>query len=295
MASGWRIIDCSNMNGRISSTRGAISIQPTGKEAVRVPVEDIAVLLIGHDVELSGGALHRCMSSEISVMLCDWRGIPEGAAFGWSNHSRIAARRLAQAHLSEPRRKSAWKAVIKEKIWGQAESLKQLDRSGSDFLLSLRKQVRSGDPENIEGQAARYYWKHLFGEDFVRTPGTRSGINGLLDYTYTILRGHGIRAVLSAGLEPSLGIFHHNRANPFCLVDDLMEPFRPFIDAMVAKECIVGEPELADLRPRLVEIAGDKFTSEGHSIPASFEDFAQHFGMYVEGNVDSLLVPRWSS
>lgn len=294
MPRGWRVIDCSSMSGEICSARGAISVQPEGKEPVLLPIADVAVLLIGHDVRFTGGALHRCLSAGVAVMLCDWRGVSEGGAFGWSDHSRIAVRRLSQASLSEPRRKAAWKSVIKEKIRGQANALQLSDVKGSDFLLELRKQVRSGDPENVEGQAARFYWKKLFGPDFSRVPGTRSGVNGLLDYSYSVLRGFGIRAVLSAGLEPSLGLFHHNRANPFCLVDDLMEPFRPLVDYYVAKECVTELPDFATVKHRLVEIASSKYSADGLTIPAVFEDFAQKYGMYVEGDIDRLSIPVWS-
>ncbi|MCS4483928.1 type II CRISPR-associated endonuclease Cas1 [Gleimia sp. 6138-11-ORH1] len=294
MPRGWRVIDCSSMSGEICSARGAVSVQPEGKDPVLIPIADVAVLLVGHGVYFSGGALHRCLSAGVAVLLCDWRGVPQGGAFGWSDHSRVAARRNAQALLSEPRRKSAWKAIIKEKIRGQAAALELSDAAGSGFLLELRKQVRSGDPENVEGQAARFYWKKLFGAGFSRVPGTRTGVNGLLDYSYSVLRGFGIRAVLSAGLEPSLGLFHHNRSNPFCLVDDLMEPFRPLVDFYVAKECAEGIPDFVSVKRRLVEIASSKFSGDGLTVPAVFEDFAQHYGKYVEGEIDRLSVPVWS-
>ncbi|WP_040312734.1 type II CRISPR-associated endonuclease Cas1 [Gleimia coleocanis] len=294
MPRGWRVLDCSSMCGQISSARGAISIEPDGKEPVLVPISDVAVLLIGHRVVFSGGALHRCLSAGVAVMLCDWRGVPEGGAFGWSDHTRVAARRIAQAQLSEPRRKNAWKQIIKEKLRGQASALDDLGLRGGDFLRELRKQVRSGDPANVEAQAAKFYWKALGGEGFNRVPGARFGVNGMLDYAYAIVRGHGIRAVLSAGLEPSLGVFHHGRSNAFCLVDDLLEVFRPAVDAQVFGLLGDGEVEFDEVKHDLVDIACGKFSVDGLTIPAVFEDFAQQFGLYIEDDVEKLVPPVWS-
>lgn len=294
MPRGWRVLDCSSMCGQISSVRGAISIEPEGKPAVSVPISDVAVLLVGHRVVFSGGALHRCLSAGVAVMLCDWRGVPEGAAFGWSDHSRVAARRRAQAVLSEPRRKNAWKQVVRQKIAGQAACLDYAGRPGGDFLRELRKQVRSGDPTNIEGQAAKFYWKSLFGVDFLRSPGAHQGVNGMLDYAYAVVRGHGIRAVLSAGLEPALGIFHHGRSNPFCLVDDLMEVFRPAVDYVVFDLARNGVPDFDSIKSQLVAGASAQFSEGGLTIPAVFEDFAQVFGRYIEDDIDKLVTPIWS-
>lgn len=163
----------------------------------------------------------------------------------------------------------------------------------SKRLLELAKLVRSGDSENTEGRAARYYWSALLGKDFSRQPGLGDGINAMLDYGYTIVRGHGVRAVLAAGLEPSLGIFHHNRANLFCLVDDLMEIFRPLIDLEVYRLVQAGKSSVDDCKAELVAAASSQYREDGIGIPATFEDFAQLFGLYVENQVKSFSPPKW--
>lgn len=295
MPRGWRVIDCVNMRGSLSSARGAIIVSPEDGDPVRVPTADVAVVLIGVSVSVSGGALHRLFADGVAVMLCDWRGVPEGVAFGWSDHSRIAARRRAQAALTKPRAKNAWARIVKQKIAGQSRCLSVWDESGAKFLRRLMGEVRSGDISNIEGQAARFYWSRLVGGSFVRAPGSGESINGLFDYAYAVLRGYGIRAVLSAGLEPALGMFHKNRSNPFCLVDDLLEIFRPVVDFEVSTLIRSGISRVEDCKSALVAAASVPYSKGGITVPAAFEDFAQQYGKYVEGQLKALEVPGWSA
>ena len=290
----WRIIDLTQFSGSVSSKTGAIVLHPEDKPQVVLPVADVAVVLIGMGVKLSGAVLHRLTAADVCVLLCDWRGIPEAGAFAWRPHSRVAARRVAQAGMSVPKQKTAWKAVVRRKIENQAKTL-LLCGKGKDSkkLVELESLVRSGDPDNIEGRAARYYWSALFGKEFSRQPGLGDGVNSMLDYGYTIVRGHGVRAVLAAGLEPSLGIFHHNRANLFCLVDDLMEIFRPLVDLEVFRLTKAGKSSAADCKAELVAAASSQYRDDGIGIPAAFEDLAQLFGRYVESQVKSFSPPKW--
>lgn len=295
MPSNWRIIDCTDFSGEITAKRGKIVVSPENSAPTEIAALDIAVLLLGVKTTISTAALHRLMQNDAVALLCDWRGIPEGGMFGWSNHSRVAARRRAQAALSEPRRKQAWKTIVKAKVSGQSECLRYFEKPEFELLDRFAKDVRSGDTTNIEGQAARFYWRALGGSDFTRVPGEGAGINGMLDYAYTVARGYGIRAVLAAGLEPSLGIFHRNRSNMFCLVDDLLEVFRPAVDLGVFQLYLDGKTSVEDARANLVEIASGAFCDRGHSIPTAFETVAKNYGRYVEGEVDKLSLPVWNA
>lgn len=294
----WRIIDCSSMEGSIKSVRGGIEIHRDSQEPVKVPVADVAVVLVGINVSFSSATMHRLLSQDVAVLFCDWKGVPEGGAYSWSTHGRVGARHQAQSRLSEPRRKNAWGRLVQAKVKGQANVLKNHGLVESVELFALARDVRSGDPGNIEARAARIYWKALWGhEDFRRLPGSGKDSYGMrnshLDYAYTVLRRHGIRAVLGAGLSPSMGIFHRGRANNFALVDDLIEPFRPAIDHMVSQ--LSPDDDISDslVRKKLVQSASQTFTSNGFTIPTVFVELAQQFGLYVESGIDKLTVPFW--
>ena len=209
MASKWRILDFTSFEGALSSIRGGISAMPCEGEAIEVPIADVAVVLIGSSVALNSAVLHRLCSADVAVLFCDWRGVPEGAVYSWSDHGRVGARHRAQAELSAPRRKNAWGRIVRAKVLGQAVVLESHQIRGAGELRALADQVRSGDPTNIEAQAARLYWSRYFGGNSNRVPssGALLGQNPCLDYGYTILRGFVVRALLSAGLSGPLGLF----------------------------------------------------------------------------------------
>jgi CRISPR-associated protein Cas1 len=197
--------------------------------------------------------------------------------------------------MTLPRRKNAWAKVVKAKIAGQAANLRCLGDEEWRRLARLAEAVRSGDPANVEGQAARYYWPRIFDEDaFSRIPQDGRGRNALLDYGYAVLRGYGVRAVLSAGLCGTLGLFHSNRSNAFNLVEDLIEPYRPAVDWVVAGISPEATLEDKEVKGRLVTASTQPFKSDGLSVAASLNDLAQRFGRYAEGQIDQLRVPCWS-
>ncbi|GAA2519140.1 hypothetical protein GCM10010407_05900 [Rarobacter incanus] len=255
---------------------------------------DLAVVLIGARSSVSGGALIAATEHDVAILMCDWRGVPVGGAYAWSNTTRVGARNRAQAALSAPRRKNAWGRVVRAKILGQAHTLDAIGRSGGNELRDIANSVRSGDPENREGLAARIYWQRLFGhEEFSRIPGSAEGRNALLNYAYTILRGHGIRAVLAAGLSPTLGVFHRGRSNPFSLVDDMIEPFRPAIDYAVAQIDVEAPGMDAPATKKHLVNASRMGFGCGRILTTEMDSLAQRFGRYVEGEVAKLDVPVW--
>ena len=245
---------------------------------------------------ISGAVLSKLSDYDIPLLICDWRKVPVASAIPWRDHTRIGARQQAQANLPLPRRKRAWSNIIRSKIKGQAATLKNLDLlESARQLQKLAASVRSGDPDNREAQAARIYWSAISGSaGFARLPsGGVDAWNASLDYAYTILRGHGIRAVTAAGLSGTLGIFHRGRDNPFALVDDLIEPFRPSIDAFIFNSINISDALSAEIRRSLVASCDQTFNSEGQSLPTVFTSFAQNFGRYVEGDLVDLPVPTW--
>lgn len=295
MAEQWRVIDLCGFEGELRSTRGGVEVCPEEGVPTTIPVAEVAVILVGMKVALSAAVLHRLAEADVAVLFCDWRGIPEGGCYSWSDHGRVAARHRAQAEVSLPRKKNAWARLIRAKIEGQASVLENLKIRGSGELLALADQVRSGDPGNVEAQAARLYWSRALGKGVGREPGAGQliGANACLDYGYSVLRGHLMRAVLAAGLAPALGVFHRGRGNAFALADDLIEPFRPAIDEVALQLPPTASPSDRPVKQLLVAAASQRFDKDGHGIPAVAEVLAQSFGRYVEGDIDRLNVLSW--
>lgn len=295
MAEQWRVIDLCGFEGELRSTRGGVEVLTGEGVPTIIPVAEVAVILVGMKVALSAAVLHRLAEADVAVLFCDWRGIPEGGCYSWSDHGRVAARHRAQAEVSLPRKKNAWARLIRAKIEGQASVLENLKIRGSGELLALADQVRSGDPGNIEAQAARLYWSRALGKGVGRQPaaGQLIGANACLDYGYSVLRGHLMRAVLAAGLAPALGVFHRGRGNAFALADDLIEPFRPAIDEVALQLPPTASPSDRSVKQLLVAAASQRFDGDGHGIPAVAEALAQSFGRYVEGDIDRLTVLSW--
>ncbi|WP_051341236.1 type II CRISPR-associated endonuclease Cas1 [Azospirillum halopraeferens] len=197
------------------------------------------------------------------VVLCGPNHSP--AAFLWpvDGHHVQARRMRAQLNVPAPLEKRLWQTLVRAKIRQQGAVLEARGVTPGAFE-SLARQVRSGDPGNVEAQAARRYWPLLFGEEFRRDP-EAGGMNGLLNYGYAILRSTVARGVMGAGLHATPGVFHHNRSNPLCLVDDLMEPFRPFVDLAVARLADAGHMAVTPQTKRFLALVPslDLPTAEG--------------------------------
>lgn len=288
----WRVVDCTQRPVELSYRRGSL-IATQGGETNSVQLQDLAVLLAGPETTLTSRLLLKLCEYDVVVLHTDWRQIPLGATMGWSNHSRVGARQQAQAALSMPKRKSAWSALVRAKVLNQATALDVLGFGGADGLRTLAAKVRSGDPDNIEAQAARFYWKKAFPAGGNRSPGSGEGVNSFLDYGYTVLRGHTIRAVLAAGLAPSLGFFHRRRDNLFCLADDVIEPFRPLVD--VAALSLGPDASLTDseVKRALVAAGQRQYSDAGYSGVTCLEDLAMRVGRFVEGQVPKLRIDPW--
>ncbi len=171
------------------------------------------------------------MEAKVPFICCDGKHQPSGLLLPLCANSTQTERFRLQTELGEPARKRLWKQIVRAKIRGQAFVLDFLKKRNP--LEALQQRVKSGDPDNIEAQAARYYWPLLFGQGFERRRDA-GGINARLNYGYAIIRAMTARALVGAGLHPSLGLNHHNRYDAYCLASDMMEPFRPLVDLAVA-------------------------------------------------------------
>lgn len=197
-----------------------------------VPFEDIAVIVLNHrEITLTHPVLSACAEYGISLYATGDNHQPSGVFLPFLQHSRSTRVWRLQQGMARPLEKQLWAAIIRRKIANQAACLHLSSKTGVKKLESLARRVRSGDPERLEGQAAAFYFTHLFDAHFERNQPRWS--NAALDYGYAVLRGVIARALVAHGLHPSLGIFHDNEQNAFNLADDLIEPFRPLVDLHV--------------------------------------------------------------
>lgn len=289
---GWRVIDLSITNSAtVVEVRGGWRVtNSSGPQDI--PLSEVSMVLVGGNVSLPGAALITAAEYKVPVLFCDWRGIPVSASTPWSDHTRVGARQRAQAESSRPLQKQIWKRLVSSKISGQGNVLKSHNPKGAQRLAELAHSVKSGDEGNLEGVAAAYYWRRYI-PGFVRDRTSGDPVNSALNYGYTVLRGHAIRAVIAAGLHPGWGVFHHNHANPMSLADDLIEPFRPAVDSMVLR--LLPDLDMSDrlIRQELVS-ASETAMGNGYSSAAvEMISLAQHIGACFEGNGGIPAVPRW--
>lgn len=258
-----------NEEGRyLSASRGSLIISIKKDEIARVPLDDIAVLMItAQGTSLSKELMVRIGERGGVVILCGSNYLPASYILPKNAHFDYTGRLYDQLESSMPLRKQLWKTVIKAKIKNQARVLSLYKKREYRNLLHIAETITSGDKENREAHAARVYWKSLFAGAFKRDS-NEPGINHLLNYGYGVLRGTVARAVCRTGLEPALGIHHRTRTNPMCLVDDLVEPYRPLFD-IAAVELSKSDP--VELNPstkkKIVSMSHLDFESERGRTP----------------------------
>lgn len=208
-----------------------------------VPIEDIGfVVLENQQINITLPLLNALSDNNAAVIICGDNFMPNAMLLNLDSNTTQGEVYRTQIEASEPLKKGLWKQVVEAKIRNQAALLNKLDKDG-DKLKPYYSNIKSGDSDNREGIAAKIYWNELFGEDFIRS---REGTspNNLLNYGYTLLRAAVARALMGSGLFPAFGIFHRNRYNAFPLADDIMEPYRPFVDEIVFDLWANGEREL---------------------------------------------------
>lgn len=238
-----RIVEVAGEGRYLSLDRGFVVVSHRGKEVGRTPIDDISGLIgNAHGLVYSNNVLVALAERGCPVVLCGKHHRPVALLWPVEGHHRQAARMDSQLRASLPLRKRLWKQLVQSKIGMQAAVVGLFGGSAA-VLHRMMGKVRVGDPSNTEGHAARAYWPLMFGKDFRRLQ-DGDGVNALLNYGYAILRATVARHVMAAGLHPGIPLHHANEGNPMRLVDDLMEPFRPLVDAWVRRLYAQGQAEV---------------------------------------------------
>lgn len=204
----------------------------SGQMKGKVPVEDLGLLMLDHfQITISHQLIQKMMGNNVVVISCDAHHLPHGIMLPLHGHTEHSHRIKDQMEVSEPLKKQLWKQTVECKIENQKEVLRRLGNY-YEPMSDYQANVKSGDSTNMEGIAAQHYWKYLISLDFLRQRFGDSP-NQFFNFGYSVLRSIVARAIVEGGLLPVLGIFHKNKYNPYCLADDLMEPYRPFVDWLV--------------------------------------------------------------
>lgn len=229
-----QIIDIATDGRHLSRDRGFLKVSEHGEEIGRTPLDQVAgVIVHAHGITWSNSLLTELADRGAPVVLCGSNHAPRSVLMPLEGHFAQGARLRAQWQARAPFSKQAWKQIVHAKVTMQAAALNAIGQPHAPLDMMCRK-ISSGDGTNIEAQAARYYWPRMMGEEFRRNTEV-PGVNALLNYGYTVLRAATARAVVAAGLHPTIGLHHANRGNAFALADDLMEPFRPLVDCAVRR------------------------------------------------------------
>lgn len=208
----------------------------------KLAINEISSIVIEErQVSLTSPFLSTCAEKDIALFVCDEKHIPSGILLPFHTHSRFSKNAYLQLNSSQPFKNRVWQSIVRQKILNQSRTLELTNSQNKDLLCNLSKKVQSADKTNEEATAASLYWKSFFNDFFRGMPEVRSKA---LDYGYTIIRGAIARSISAGGFLPTFGVFHSNDLNPFNFADDLMEPFRPFVDlevfTMYGKE--ISEP-----------------------------------------------------
>jgi CRISPR-associated protein Cas1 len=289
-----QIIDIATDGRHLSRDRGFLKVSENGTEIGRTPLDQIAGIIVhAHGTTWSTSLLIELAERGAPVVLCAANHAPKSVLMPLEGHHAQGARLRAQWQTKAPLVKQAWKQVVAAKVAMQAAALDSICAPSAPLSMMIRK-ITSGDSTNIEAQAARYYWPRMMGPDF-RRDAAREGENALLNYGYTILRAATARAVVAAGLHPTIGLFHANRGNAFALADDLMEPFRPLVDCgvrtLVARSGVQVDTNAKQTLARL--IATDLPLGDGVTpVSVALIKLATSLGQSFESGKLALALPR---
>ncbi len=291
-----RIVEVADDHRELCVNHGHLVIMdstPPRSRLGTIPLDDIlAVISHARDVTMSSEVCVALAARAIPLVVCDSTFMPVAMLLGLQTHHVQASRIEAQASATRPTRKRLWARVVRAKLSQQAAVLEAIGASAS-VVKRLAGSVRSGDPNNLEGQAARRYWPLLFGPQFRRRR-DEGGINAFLNYGYAVARAGMARAVVGAGLHPSLGLHHSHDENPMRLVDDLVEPFRPLIDFAVWELVRRGESALTSANKRVLVRAcyQDVATDAGETpVFVAMQRLAISVAQVLTGTRDALDLP----
>jgi CRISP-associated protein Cas1 len=289
-----RVVEIATDGRHLSVYRGFLVIAEGGAEVGRVALDEVAAVVANaHGLGYTNNLLLELSRRGVPVVLCGANHMPAAIVWPVDTHHVQTGRMNDQIGASLPLKKRLWAQLVRAKILAQGATLAAAGAPSAGFYLLSRK-VRSGDPDNVEAEAARRYWPLLLGPDFHRDRNGH-GINGMLNYGYAVLRAGVARAVMAAGLHPGFGLMHSNRSNPMVLVDDLMEPFRPVVDREVVRlagrgvAAVDGEAKAALARVMIVDLP----TAAGMSpLMVCGERLAQSLARAFAGEADRLDLPN---
>ena len=263
-----------------------------------ISIEDIGVVIMeSPQITITQALMAALLDNNCAVITCDSHHLPAGLLLPLDNHNLQSERFREQIYASEPLRKQMWQQTIVSKINSQAYVLRRQNIECRNMEM-WAKSVRSGDSDNLEGRAAAYYWRNVFGDsDFVR--GQFGDMpNGLLNYGYSIVRAMMARALVAAGLLPTLGIHHHSRYDAYCLADDIMEPYRAFVDLQVLdmwKRYGNVEELSPALKKELLSLATIDVQIEAHRSPMmiAMQTTANSVQRCFSGVSRKIIYPDW--
>lgn len=288
-----RTIEISTRGTRLALKDSRVQVIREKETLASIPIEDLGMVILETDgVSISSGVLTALGEAGGSVLTCDNGHLPCGLFLPLTVNTLHSERARLQTEVSQPLRKNLWARIVRAKVENQARVVNNPD--ARQYLLGLAEKVKSGDESNIEGRAARYYWGRLFEHIPGNVPPPfrryREGPppNNLLNYGYTVLRAATARSLCIAGLHPSIGLHHRNRYSGFCLADDLMEPFRPFVDQVVLE--LAGSDRLEidkETKSMLIGVqsADIGFRGESLTLGMALESCASSLAKAIEGQV----------
>jgi CRISPR-associated protein Cas1 len=270
-----RIVDIGTEGLHLSAYRGFLIVAKDRVEVGRVALDDVhAVILHAHGCTWTGNLVAALAERGAPIVFCGSNHSPVAVTLPIDGHHGQGARMRAQWEAGKPLHKQLWRRIVTAKIVMQGSLLAVRGVPGAGAFELIARRVRSGDPDNLEAQAARRYWPALMGADF-RRDRAAEGASALLNYGYAVLRATVARAIVAAGLHPTIGIFHANRGNAFALADDLIEPFRPLVDALVVSMLGQGVEVLDPfLKRRFARLIAFDLRIGDESSPVSASDLA---------------------
>lgn len=263
-----------------------------------LPIEDIGVVILDHkQITITHALIDALLANNVAIVTSNDKHLPVGLMLPLDGNTLQSERFRAQIDASEPLKKQMWQQTVVAKILGQAHVLgTQLIEHNN--MLKWSKDVRSGDTDNMEARAAAYYWRNMFEKDaFIRDP---QGLppNNFLNYGYSVVRAMMARALVGAGLLPTLGIHHHSRYDAYCLADDIMEPYRPFVDMKVLEMWEKGEVTSdisSEQKRQLLALTTMDVNISGHRSPMmlAIQATAQSVQKCLSGEARKIIYPDW--
>lgn len=291
----WRIVQISS-ECKLSVKNRQLLYEPSDGEKVTLPLEDISVVILeNRHILLTSTLLSELAEYGICLFSCDGTHTPNGVYAAFGNHCRHSEVANLQVNVSEPLKKRLWQKIVKAKIRNQAEVLRRVGNRFADKLEKIAANIQSGDTENGEAFAAALYWDNLF-SDFKRHDGDT--INAALNYGYAIIRGAVARSLVGAGLLPCFGLHHANKLNAFNLADDMIEPFRTFVDWVVVKADLSKNDELKkEDKQRLVAVLTRNCSYDGEEttiLKAVEQSAFSLVNAFKDREAKSLVLPEFS-